>query len=308
MTLATAPREHAVELPGLTASVLEWGSSDAPLLVALHGFPDSARTWRRIAPLLADAGWRVVAPFLRGYAPTGSPADGDFSVLAAACDAAALHERLGGDERAVLLGHDWGALAASVLAGRTSSPFDRYVALALPPIAFMNPTRETLPTWTRAVLRQPARSWYIGFNQVPGLAERRFHWLARRLWTAWSPGYDATEDLELLRAAVPDRAHAKGAVSYYRTLVRPASRALAAEPLRPMLYLHGDRDGALDPRFFDVVAARIKAPSAAALVPRTGHFLHLEDPTTVAGHILAFLGSPGAVEHPVPPATDSEDN
>ena len=65
------PREHDVPLPTHTARVLEWGDPDAPLLVALHGFPDTAWTFRHLAPLLVADGWRVAAPFMRGYAPSG---------------------------------------------------------------------------------------------------------------------------------------------------------------------------------------------------------------------------------------------
>src|SRR3954466_15169720 len=85
--------------------------SRRPLALCLHGFPDSAHTWRHLLPALADAGYRAVAPFQRGYAPTGVPADGAYQIGALAADANALHEALGGAEDAVLIGHDWGAAA-----------------------------------------------------------------------------------------------------------------------------------------------------------------------------------------------------
>ncbi|SHN46692.1 alpha/beta fold hydrolase [Cryptosporangium aurantiacum] len=284
------PREYSVELPTHSAGVLEWGPPDGELLIALHGFPDTAWTWRTVAPLLADAGYRVAAPFLRGYAPSGIPADRDYSVRALAADAIALHERLGGTATTALVGHDWGAIAASAVAGDKGSPYSRVALLAVPPLVYLSPTPETRGPWRGALLRQPFHSWYIGYNQVPGLAERNFDWLVRRLWKRWSPGYDAIDDLDRLARAVPDRAHATAVISYYRALrSRGGTRVASAPPRVPLLYLHGDRDGALDPRFFAVVEPRIAPPSRAALLPGVGHFLHLEQPDTVTRHLLDFL-------------------
>ena len=74
------PETLEVDLPAVRLSCLAWGPADGPLVVALHGFPDTAWTWRRVAPLLAEHGWRVAAPFLRGFAPSGIPSDGDYYV------------------------------------------------------------------------------------------------------------------------------------------------------------------------------------------------------------------------------------
>ena len=86
-------------------------------MVALHGFPDTAWTWRHLGPHLAARGHRVVAPFLRGYAPSGAADRRRYHVGALMADAVALHDALGGDDRAVLVGHDWGAIAANALGG-----------------------------------------------------------------------------------------------------------------------------------------------------------------------------------------------
>jgi pimeloyl-ACP methyl ester carboxylesterase len=272
-------REYDVRLPSHDVRVLEWGPPDGPLVVALHGFPDTALTWRRVAPLLT--GRRVAAPYLRGYAPSGLPADDDYSVRALLADAIALHGELGGDQRAVLLGHDWGAITTNAVAADPASPYARHVALAVPPFPFMNPTRETLGTWAAAVMRQPLHSWYIAFNQVPGLAERRFPWLAARLWRSWSPGYDASEDLAHLRSAVPDREHARAVVSYYRALLGPGIKPALAEPLHPLLVLHGAGDRCLEPGL-----ARV---AGATVVDDAGHFLQLEQPEAVAEAVLSFV-------------------
>jgi pimeloyl-ACP methyl ester carboxylesterase len=282
-------RRHQVQLPSHVAEVLEWGPADGRLVVALHGFPDTAWTWRRVAPLLADAGLRVAAPFLRGYAPSGIPSDGDYSVRALVGDAVALHAALDGGPDAVLIGHDWGAITTNAVVADPASPYGGHVSLAVAPFAAMNPTRATIGAWAAAMVRQPFHSWYIAANQVPGLSERHFDRLAARLWRSWSPGYDAREDLELLRAAVPDLEHARAAVSYYRAMLGRGIRPALAEPEAPLLYLHGDRDGAMDPRFFPVIRHWVPAGSRAALVAGAGHFLQLERPTEVAAEILAFV-------------------
>jgi pimeloyl-ACP methyl ester carboxylesterase len=283
------PRTHDVTLPTHQVGLLEWGPADGRLVVALHGFPDTAWTWRRVAPLLADRGLRVVAPSLRGYAPSGIPADGDYSVRALVGDAVALHAALGGGDDAILVGHDWGAITTNALVGDPTSPYARHVSLAVAPFAAMNPTRATLGAWAAAMVRQPFHSWYIAANQVPGLSERNFDRLAARLWRSWSPGYDAREDLELLRASVPDVEHARAVVSYYRAMLGSGIKPALAEPVAPLLYLHGDRDGALDPRFFPVVERWLPSSSRAVLVGGAGHFLQLEQPARVAEEILAFV-------------------
>lgn len=284
-----APSSRIYSLATHDIATLQWGPSDGGLMVALHGFPDTAWTWRTVAPLFADAGFRVVAPFTRGYAPSGIPRDGDYSVSALARDAVALHEALDGGD-AVLVGHDWGAITADLLAGDPESPFSRVVALAVPPLPWVNPTRATWAPWLGAVLRQPFHSWYIVFNQVPGLAERIYDRLTAKLWRDWSPGYDATEDLAFLHDATPSLAYRRATVSYYRALGSQGSRKVAVvEPIHPLLSLQGAQDGCFDPGFFPSIRARTNSISQSELIAGAGHFLHLEQPDVVADRILTFL-------------------
>ncbi|HEU5056020.1 MAG TPA: alpha/beta fold hydrolase, partial [Kofleriaceae bacterium] len=82
------PTTRVVKANGLSFTCLEEG--EGPLVLLLHGFPDTAHSWDAIRPALAAAGYRAVSPFTRGYAPTSRPADGDYRMEALADDAVAL--------------------------------------------------------------------------------------------------------------------------------------------------------------------------------------------------------------------------
>src|SRR3954451_12275598 len=81
---------------GIRFGALEWGPRTGPLVLCLHGFPDTAWTWRRLGPVLAAEGWHVVAPFMRGYGPTDLAPDGCYQLGALVRDVEELHAALGG--------------------------------------------------------------------------------------------------------------------------------------------------------------------------------------------------------------------
>lgn len=286
-----------VDLPhGQHLAALTWGPEDGPLAVLLHGFPDTAHTWRHLGPALAADGWRVVAPFLRGYAPSGLAADGSYHVPALAQDAIAVHAALGGDDRAVLVGHDWGAITAHGVGAADANPYRALVTIAVPPVPALVPGIRDVPL----ALRQVGLSWYTLFHQLPALPERVFERHVARLWRRWSPGYDATTDLAHLAGSLPDRAHRAASVDFYRAAPRwgslPATYAHLADcwlqpPRVPTLYLHGARDGCLDARFAARAGAHLPEGSRVEVLPNAGHFLQLEQPERVAGLVRSFLTS-----------------
>jgi len=295
-SIVAVTRELAIELPGLSVGALAWGPDDGPLALLLHGFPDTAWSWRVVGPALAADGWRVVAPFARGYAPTERARDGSYQVGALVHDVVDLHRTLGGDAGALLVGHDWGAITAYGVASFAPQLFGRLVAMSVPPVATMQRVVRG-----RLALRQLRNSWYILANQVPGLAESAFEPLVRKLWADWSPGYDATEELAHLLEALPDRARRTAAIRYYRALVRPwgrragyadAQNAWLRTPSVPMLYLHGAQDGCLLPAVGAEAAVDLPIGSRAVLIPGAGHFLQLEQPDAVAGEIRRFVPAP----------------
>ena len=182
--------DQAIAPGTITANGLEFGFltvGSGPLALLLHGFPDSAWTWRHLMVDLAEAGYRAVAPFLRGYSPTAVPADGHYQPGAVAADANALHDALGGGDDAVLVGHDWGALASYSAAAHQPERWSRVVTAAVPPPATVAASFLTYD--------QLHRSWYMFFFQSPfadmvvPMDDMAF---IDRLWADWSPGYDAS--------------------------------------------------------------------------------------------------------------------
>jgi pimeloyl-ACP methyl ester carboxylesterase len=300
--LALVISEGTIEANGVTFAYLAAGDEGAPLALCLHGFPDSARTWRHLLPLLAERGYRAIAPWLRGYAPTTVPTVPQYQSAVLALDAVALHSALAapGSGPGVLVGHDWGALAAYAAVQHPSAPWRRLVTMAVPPTAAI-----TEGFFSYDQLR---RSWYMFFFQHP-LAEMVVPLddlaFVDRLWADWSPGYDATDDLVHVKAALRDPANLAAAIGYYRATLggvgvsdAPEVAALQAAgdgkaPPVPTLYLHGRDDGCMGASLAEPAAGFLTAEgSRVELVDGAGHFLHLERPETVNALVLDFLSEP----------------
>ncbi|MEU8248811.1 alpha/beta hydrolase [Nonomuraea sp. NPDC048916] len=257
---------------------------EGPLALCLHGFPDTAHTWRHLMPALAERGYRAVAPFMRGYAPTEVPADGAYEGAALTADVIALHEELGGDGSAVVVGHDWGAFPVYATAGR----FRRAVAMAVPPASALFPGFLEYD--------QLKRSFYVFLFQT-GLAEAAVAnpGFLEKLWADWSPGYDAGQDLEFVRRSIGEPANLAAAIGYYRAMLGttpPSGRypEPSPTPTGPVLYLHGARDGCLGPELAKGALDHLPEGSRAEQVAGAGHFLHLERPDEVNHLILDWLG------------------
>src|SRR5262249_54701632 len=185
MAASSEVRAGTVGANGVEFGLLESGGP-GPLALCLHGFPDTAHTWERLLPVLAGAGFHAVAPFMRGYAPTTVPADGAYHLGALAADAVALHEVLGGDRDAVLIGHDWGAEAAYAAAADAPDRWRRLVTLAVPPAA--------LDPVLFSDYDQLRRFFYLFlFRDPAGVAEAVVAaggvGFIDRLWAGGAPGY-----------------------------------------------------------------------------------------------------------------------
>lgn len=294
------PRWIEVDAPSVRLRALVWGPQDGPMALCLHGFPDTPYGFRKIVPTLVDAGYRVVAPFMRGYVPSSIPTDGSYHVGAMIDDALRVRDAAGPTDGDVLIGHDWGAISGVGLAALADNPFRKAVIMAVPP---MSAFRQPLPAGERArmvaaVPGQIARFWYQIFFNLPVVPRRSAGWMIPRLWGLWSPGYDAAEDIRHANAAIGERQSWRAVIGPYRALWRNTKppkpyAALDGLPMKPptvpTLYLHGGDDGCMPPLYTRWVGGVLPAGSAVAVVPNAGHFLQLEQPDDVGGRIVEFL-------------------
>ncbi|CAM4428460.1 short chain dehydrogenase [Mycobacterium basiliense] len=298
------PRWLNVSGSGGELKALTWGRPGAPIALCLHGFPDTPYGWRKIASRLVDGGWRLVAPFMRGYAPSSIPTDGSYHIGALMDDALKVRAAAGGTEHDVVIGHDWGAMAAAGLAAMPDSPFDKAVIMSVPPAAAFRPLGRVADRGrlARELPHQLLRSWYLLYFQLPWLPEHSASWVVPLLWRRWSPAYRADEDLRHVDAAIGTPEGWRAALGPYRAMVRNSRppvryaelhRHWMEAPKLPTLYLHGRDDGCAAPAFAHWTQRVLPAGSSLAIIDHAGHFLQLEQPYEVAESVLAFVGSPG---------------
>jgi pimeloyl-ACP methyl ester carboxylesterase len=232
---------------------------------------------------------------MRGYAPTDIPVDGRYQTGALVTDANALHEALGGDARAVLVGHDWGAPAATGAAVHEPGRWRRLVTMAVPPLGAV--------ATSFFAYSQLKRSFYVFLFQT-ALAEVAVsvddHAFIDGLWADWSPGYDAAWDVARVKEAIGSPAHLAAAIGYYRAMFDPSlhhedyaevQAATAATAPQPTLYLHGVDDGCMGFDGVGDVLPYLSPGSVQVAVTHAGHFLHVEQPDVVNRHILRFVSS-----------------
>ena len=282
---------------GVEFAYVEAGPADGPLALCLHGFPDLPRTWAGLLPSLADAGFHAVAPYMRGYSPSGPSPRGSYHVAELALDALELADAWAGGEAPVLIGHDWGAIATWTAAAYAPERFRRVVALAVAPASVL-----------AGHMLQPEvirNSWYQWFFQMPiadavvAMDDFRF---IDVLWEAWSPG--KTPDADHVRAVKDCLAKdgvLEAALGYYRSTLgaaweppsehlAPVQGAMVSPVPVPALYLHGELDAIYPADLVGEDELRAFVPQIEyEIIDGAGHFLHLERPDAVLPRIVDFL-------------------
>ena len=278
---------------GLDFFALAEGPSDGPLVLLLHGFPELSRSWRRQLPALAGAGYRAVAPDLRGYGRSGREGPYDLRTLSA--DVAGLVGALG-RARAVVVGHDWGGGVAWAAATYAPEVVERLVVLNCPHPAVLGREIRKNP-------RQLRRSVYMLLFQIPWLPERllardRGAAIARALrGGSFVKEAFPREELEVYRAAFSSPEAVAAALGYYRAAFRGMAsfaRDARARPISaPTLAVWGARDRFLGRETIDVArTSRYFAPGnvpEVVFVEEAGHFVQNEAPDRVNEEILRWL-------------------
>jgi pimeloyl-ACP methyl ester carboxylesterase len=278
---------------GVRFATLEAG--EGPLVLCLHGFPDHAYSFRHQLPALAAAGFRAVAPFMRGYAPTEIPADGRYQTAVLALDIVELISALGYSS-AHVFGHDWGAVASYGAAMHAPEKITKLVTAAVP-------HGPTLLNAFMSSYDQQRRSWYMFFFQHPladaAVAHDDFRFI-ERLWQDWSPGWKyAAEDMEALKATFRAPGVLQAALGYYRAMLNPANQDPALSELQaqmslapvpvPSLVFHGGRDGCIGGELLEGMEALFPRGLRKVIVADAGHFMHQEKPEEVNRVLIEFL-------------------
>ncbi len=254
----------SIEANGLRFGYLESGSG--PLVLLVHGFPDTAYSWDSTRSVLAGAGFRAVAPFTRGYAPTEVPAVEQFDSDALGRDLVALIQALGG-EPAVVVGHDWGASAAYSAAALSPASIRLLVTLAIPHPASMKPT----PSLIWAVRHFFALSQRRAVDWVPNDNFAYIDELVQR----WSPQWQVPPgETDAVKSIFRDRACLNAALGYYRALRpwQPPSHRVKIQV--PTVCFAGDSD-IVTASAYERAASCFTGAYEVVRMPG-GHFMHRE--------------------------------
>jgi epoxide hydrolase 4 len=269
---------------------VEAGPIDGPAVVLLHGFPDFWYSWRHQIPALAAAGFRPIAPDMRGYNLSSKPAGiSAYEARRLAGDIRDLiHER--GLERAYVAGHDWGAAVAWVLAMRHPEVVERLAILNVP-----HPRR--MLAALRRPSRQLLRSWYIFFFQLPWLAERAVaagdYWMLRYSFEHDArPGVFTPADIERYREAWSQPGAVEAMLNYYRATMRrpPSSGGGGFTPIQaPTLVIWGERDRALGAELAEPTREDVPGLERVVRIPDASHWVQHDCPDRVSELLIAFF-------------------
>ncbi|HSP37986.1 MAG TPA: alpha/beta hydrolase [Frankiaceae bacterium] len=276
--IATADLTLSVEVGEPATGAGEVGDAETVLL--LHGFPDSHKLWRYQVPVLREAGYRTVAPDLRGFGDSDRPADVDgYRLPHSVADAVAVLDALG-VERAHVVCHDFGAVVGWLLAALQPERVDRLAVLSVG-----HPMTSRRPT-----IEQREKQWYTLLFQFEDVAEQlltRDDWALLREWTA------GTGDVENWLADLSRPGALTAGLNWYRANMHPA-RQLRDGPqvpsvAAPTLGLWSDGDRYLTEDGMQRSAEFVQGSWRYERVEHASHWMQLDQPEMLNRLLLQHL-------------------
>jgi len=318
----------------LRLAVADEASEEGPLMLCLHGWPESWYNWRHQLRFFAARGFRVAAPDMRGYGGSEAPRDAAaYDILTLVGDVVGMLDALG-ERQAILVGHDWGAIVAWHAALLHPERFSSLVAMSVPWVG--RPRRSPMQTWRE---KFGDRFFYILYHNAPdGLAEREYdadpRGLLSRLYLSpdspraapqlRDPDYRAGGWIPRLGAAkgLPDwleqgdldylvgeftRAGFRGGLNYYRNFHRNWELTADLRDMRvrvPTMFIAGAGDmvlqGADAARLRQMMAPFVPDLEDVILLPGVGHWVQQEAPEAVNEAMLAFIDARAAAGSRLP--------
>ncbi len=252
---------------------------EGPLVLLLHGFPDTAHTWDHVRPLIAQKGYRAVSPFMRGYAPTEIPAE-DPTGEQIARDALALIEALG-EKQAIVVGHDWGASAAYGAASLGPDRVRKLITVGIPHPGAVKPSLKL--AWG---VRHFAAYKLSG---APDRFAKDDFAALRSIYKRWSPAWTPDEqEFAYTRKSFADRKSLHSAFGYYRTLSLALPLFMRTPITVNTVAFAGLEDPAVGPKDYEA-ARKMFTGSYHVEAMSGGHFLHREHPEVFAEKLLSHL-------------------
>lgn len=282
---------NRIHANGLDFAYLEQGSG--PLVLLLHGFPDNALTWSHQMSALSEQGYRVVAPYLRGYLPTAIPAGGFFDKATHVADVVALIRALNGGNPCHLVGQDWGAIIGYGVLAAHPELVSRAVLMAVP-----HPGQVTKSLLDPKHIHRSFHWWFFQLADLPekALLENDMAFIDY-LWTYWTTeGYQDKAHIQSVKETLAQPGVLTATLAYYRAMFDSSKADPSLSSLReamtrpitvPTLALCGADD--LRAELMQDQSQYFLNEYAFKLIDRAGHFLHREQPQAVSQQLIDWL-------------------